>query len=237
MLLVAFTLVQSFKFVVGRQTGRGRRGRRHPQPVPAGGAVRRRTTPGRRPRRRDLLLGRGDRTGVAGHVGGPLQQDMPAYWASEIRRTAIRQVRSGTDERAGVAVLDRGPGRTIGRQDRLNKAGSDIPTAVFLLMLVAVSRSGAADRRACTAKGVHPGVHVVVVIAATVISRVRPAADTQPRLTLTAGFTAHAARKRTDRDSMRRCSTRRRSTSCPVTSRGLPGRRCAVPVRAQLPLA
>ena len=94
--------------------------------------------------------------------------NVPAYWASQIRRTAIRQVRSGTDERAGVAVLDRDRERTIGRQDRLNEAGSDIPTAVFLLMLAAVL-AAVLLIGVVTAKGVSPGVHVVVVIAGAVI--------------------------------------------------------------------
>lgn len=94
--------------------------------------------------------------------------NVPAYWASQIRRTAIRQVRSGTDERAGVAVLDRDRERTIGRQDRLNEAGSDIPTAVFLLMLAAVF-AAVLLIGVVTAKGVSPGVHVVVVIAAAII--------------------------------------------------------------------
>ncbi len=94
--------------------------------------------------------------------------NVPTFWSTEIRRAAVRSVRLGTDSDAGKALLAREAQRATGRQDRLAEARAAVPDAMFALMLLAVVVALLLVG-IVTAKGVTPGVHVVVVVAAALV--------------------------------------------------------------------
>jgi hypothetical protein len=94
--------------------------------------------------------------------------NVPNYWATSIRRTAIRQVRSGADENAGTAIITRDAERTTARQDRLAEAGTSVPPIMYALLLLAVAVALLLIG-IVTARGVSAGVHALVVIAAAIV--------------------------------------------------------------------
>lgn len=94
--------------------------------------------------------------------------NVPSHWSAAIRRTAIRQVRSGTDEAAGSAIIARDSERATAREDRLAEARPAVPPAMYWLMLLAVAVALVVIG-VVTAKGVGQGVHVAVVITAGVV--------------------------------------------------------------------
>jgi Protein of unknown function (DUF4239) len=94
--------------------------------------------------------------------------NVPAYWATSIRRTAIRQVRSGADETAGAAIIARDAERVTARQERLSEALTSVPPVMYFLLLTAVAVA-LLIVGVVTAKGVSAVVHTVVVVAAAVV--------------------------------------------------------------------
>jgi Protein of unknown function (DUF4239) len=94
--------------------------------------------------------------------------NVPTYWATSIRRAAVRLVRSGADENAGTAMITRDGERVAARQDRLAEAGTSVPTIMYALLLLAVAVALVVVG-IVTAKGVSAGVHAMVVLAATVV--------------------------------------------------------------------
>jgi hypothetical protein len=94
--------------------------------------------------------------------------NVPAYWATSIRRTAIRQVRSGADETAGAAVISRDAERETARQERLAEARTSVPPIMYALLLIAVAVA-LLIVGVVTAKGVSAIVHAIVVGAAAVV--------------------------------------------------------------------
>jgi hypothetical protein len=94
--------------------------------------------------------------------------NVPAYWATSIRRTAIRQVRSGADETAGAAIISRDAEQVTARQERLAEARTSVPPIMYGLLLVAVAVA-LLIVGVVTAKGVSAAVHAIVVGAAAVV--------------------------------------------------------------------
>jgi hypothetical protein len=91
--------------------------------------------------------------------------NVPSYWSTSIRRTAIRQVRSGADESAGTAIIDRDRERATARQERLVEAEPAVPPLMHALLVLAVAVALVLVS-VVTATVVSPGVHMVVVISA-----------------------------------------------------------------------
>jgi hypothetical protein len=94
--------------------------------------------------------------------------NVPAYWATSIRRTAIRQVRSGADETAGTAIIARDAEQVTARQERLSEALTSVPPVMYFLLLAAVAVA-LLIVGVVTAKGVSAVVHAIVVGAAAVV--------------------------------------------------------------------
>lgn len=94
--------------------------------------------------------------------------NVPTYWSSTIRRTAIRQLRAGLDEAAASAILERDGERATARQDRIAESNPSVPSAMYWLMLLAVAVALVLIG-IVTAKGVGPGVHIAVVATAGVV--------------------------------------------------------------------
>jgi hypothetical protein len=91
--------------------------------------------------------------------------NVPSYWSTSIRRTAIRQVRSGADENAGSAIIDRDRERATARQERLAEAEPAVPPLMHALLVLAVAVALVLVS-VVTATGVSARVHLVVVITA-----------------------------------------------------------------------
>jgi hypothetical protein len=94
--------------------------------------------------------------------------NVPSYWSTSIRRTAIRQVRSGADETAGAAIIARDAERVTARQDRLAEARTSVPPLMYTLLLLAVAVA-LLIVGVVTAKGVSAAVHAIIVGAAAVV--------------------------------------------------------------------
>jgi Protein of unknown function (DUF4239) len=94
--------------------------------------------------------------------------NVPNYWASTIRRSAIRQVRSGADDAAGSAIITRDGERATAREDRLAEARTAVPPAMYWLMLLAVAVALVLIG-VITIKGMSVSVHAAVVVTAAVV--------------------------------------------------------------------
>jgi hypothetical protein len=94
--------------------------------------------------------------------------NVPTHWSTAIRRTAIRQVRSGSDDAAGSAILSRDGERATAREERLAESQPSVPPMMYWLMLLAVGVALVLIG-VVTAKNVGRGVHVVVVATAAVV--------------------------------------------------------------------
>jgi hypothetical protein len=94
--------------------------------------------------------------------------NVPSYWSSSIRRTAIRQVRTGADENAGSAIITRDGERATAREERLAEAQAAVPPLMHALLVVAVVVALILIG-VVTARGVSARVHVIVVIAAAFV--------------------------------------------------------------------
>ena len=94
--------------------------------------------------------------------------NVPTYWASTIRRSAIREVRSGADDAAGSAIIRRDGERATARQDLLAEARTAVPPAMYWLMLftvvVALVLFGVV-----TMKGMSQGMHAAMVVTTAVV--------------------------------------------------------------------
>jgi Substrate binding domain of ABC-type glycine betaine transport system len=94
--------------------------------------------------------------------------NVPTHWSATIRRTAIRQVRSGADDAAGSAIISRDGERATAREERLAEAHPSVPQMMYWLMVLAVVVALVLIG-VVTAKDVGKGVHVVVVLTAAVV--------------------------------------------------------------------
>lgn len=93
---------------------------------------------------------------------------VPTYWAGRIRESGMRQLRGGDRAIAGEEIVERDTERTRARQERLGEARPGVPAALYALILVAVTMALGLIA-VITASGVAPGVHVVVVVAASML--------------------------------------------------------------------
>ena len=94
--------------------------------------------------------------------------NVPTYWASTIRRNAIREVRSGADDAAGSAIIRRDGERATARQDLLAEARSAVPPAMYWLMLFTVAVALVLFG-VVTMKGMSPGMHAAMVVTTAVV--------------------------------------------------------------------
>jgi hypothetical protein len=94
--------------------------------------------------------------------------NVPTYWGAPIREAGVRLTRTSAERNAGEDLVARDGERASARQERLGEARPTVPTALFLLMVLAVAVTlGIVG--AVTARSVGRGVHLVTVVATGVV--------------------------------------------------------------------
>jgi hypothetical protein len=93
---------------------------------------------------------------------------VPTYWGARIREAGVRLTRTGAERNAGENLVARDGERASARQERLGEARPTVPTALFVLMVLAVAITLSIIGVA-TAQSVGRGVHPVIVVATGIV--------------------------------------------------------------------